>query len=144
MMVATTTVSAAFRLECSLEAYKLCSTAMEHLLDHMIGPNAKNPVTNFSRQVPVSQMPGKAQASVGIHVPDFDDRLRSRPHHEQSPISKLQGVAVSHGNRFRKIEKYVLALIRNEVDAAAMARVEIESERACRLFGRPMSRLAVN
>ena len=138
VMVAVTAVGATFRLERGLQLYKLGSEAMEHVLDHMIRTNAKNPVENFSRQVPVSQMPGKAHELIGITVPYLDNRLRSGLHHEQSPIFKLQGVPVSHSNRFRQIQKHVLALIRNESDATAMARVEIERESARRMFHGPM------
>jgi hypothetical protein len=144
VMVAITTVSAAFRLERGLQLYKLRSKAMEHLLDHMIGPNSKNLVANFSRQMPVSQMPGKAHELIGILVPDLDNRLRSGLDHEQSSIVKLQGVPIGHRHRFRKIEKDVFALIRGQANAAAMARVEIKRERAGRPFpgpipGRPMN-----
>jgi len=139
VMVAITTVSAAFRLERLLQLYKLRSEAMEHLLDHMIGSNSKHLVANFSRQMPVSQMPGKAHELIGILVPDFDNRLRSGPHLEQSSIVKLQGVAIGHRNRFRKIEKDILALIRHQANAPAVARVEIERESAGRHFFRPMS-----
>ncbi len=48
-IVAITAVSAAFRLEWGLHLDKLRSEAMEHLLDHMVGPDAKNLVANFSR-----------------------------------------------------------------------------------------------
>jgi len=76
VMVTIIAVSAAFRLERGLQLYKLSSEAMEHLLDHMVGPNAKNLIANFNRQVPISQMPGKAHELMGIFMPDFDDRLR--------------------------------------------------------------------
>jgi hypothetical protein len=144
VMVAITTVSAAFRLERVLQLYKLRSEAMEHLLDHMIGPDSKNLVANFGRQMPVPQMPGEAHELLGILVPDFHNRLRSGLHYEQSPIFKLQGVPIGHRNRFRKIEKDVLALIRGQANAAAMARVEIERERAGRAFPGPMSGRPMN
>jgi hypothetical protein len=51
----------------------------------------------------------------------------------------LQAISIGHRYRFRKIEKDIFALIRNQANAAPMARVEIESERACGLFFRPMS-----
>ena len=117
---------------------------MEHVLDHMIRANAKNPVENFSRQVPVSQMPGKAHELIGITVPYLDDRLRRGLNREQSPIFKLQGIPISHGNRFWKIKKHVLALIRNEVDAAAMARVEIDCQSARCFFLWPKAGGAMN
>src|SRR5215471_4073456 len=101
---------------------------MEHLLDHMIGPNAKNLIANFSRQVPISQMPGEAHELVGIFMPNFDNRLRGRFDLQQPPVFKLQGISIGHGNRLWKIEKDIFALIRSQADAAAMASVEIERE----------------
>jgi len=49
VMVAIAAVGAPFRMERGLQLQKLRSGAMEHLLDHMIGPNAKNLFANFSR-----------------------------------------------------------------------------------------------
>src|SRR5258707_13820816 len=77
VMVAVTAVSAAFGLEGGPDLYKFRSEAMEHILDHMVGPNAKNLVSNFSRQMPISQMPSKAHKLIGIFMPDFDNKFRS-------------------------------------------------------------------
>jgi len=41
----------------------------------VVWPNAKNLASNFSRQMPISQMPGKAHKLMGIFVPDFDNTL---------------------------------------------------------------------
>ena len=48
-MMIMAAVSAALGLERDLHFYERCAKATEHLLDHMIGPNAKNLVTDFSR-----------------------------------------------------------------------------------------------
>jgi hypothetical protein len=101
-MVATTFVSAAFRLEWGLHLYKLRSEAKEYLLDHMIGSNAKNLVVNFGRQMPISQMPCKAHQLIGFFVPHFNDILMSGPDHQQPPVRKLHGISFGHGNGFRK------------------------------------------
>ena len=57
---------------------------------------------------------------------------------------KLQPVSIVHRNRSWKIEKDIFALIRCQANAAAMARVKIESESGRRLFLRPMSSGAMN
>jgi hypothetical protein len=54
VMVAMTAVSAAFGLEGGLHLYQIGSEAMEHIFDHVVGPNAKNLVSNFSRQMPIA------------------------------------------------------------------------------------------
>src|SRR5215470_6310249 len=103
----------------------------------MIGPDAKNLVSNLRRQMAVSQMPGKARKLIGILVPHFDDRLRSGLHLQPPAIFELQAISVDHRNGFRKVEKHILSLIRRQANAATMARVEIEREGACCLLFRP-------
>jgi hypothetical protein len=143
-MVAVAAVSAAFGLEGGLHLYKIRFEVMEHILDHMVGANAKNLVSNLSRQMPISQMPGKAHKLIGIFMPDFDNKLSSGLNLQQPPIVKLQAISIGHRNRFREVEKDIFALIGSQANAAAMARVEIESDRASRPFLRPVSGGAMN
>jgi hypothetical protein len=143
-MVVVTAVSTAFGLERHLHSHKLRSEAMEHLLDHMIGPNAKDLAANFGRQMSISQMPGQAHELAGFLVPDFDDIFRSGLDLQQPPVFELQRIAVGHRNGVRKVEENVFTLIGSQANAAAMARVKVESKRACgRLLwpisGRPMN-----
>jgi hypothetical protein len=77
VMVAVTAVSAAFGLEGGLHLYKIRSEAMEHILDHVVRANAKNLVSNFSRQMAIPKMPGKTHKLIGIFMPDFYNELRS-------------------------------------------------------------------
>ena len=81
IVVMMATVCATLGLERRLHLYKIRSEAVEHLLDDMVRANAKNLVSNFSRQMPVSQMPRQAQKLIGIFVPDFDNKLRGGPNH---------------------------------------------------------------
>jgi hypothetical protein len=143
-MVAVAAVSAAFGLEGGLHLYKIRFEVMEHILDHMVGANAKNLISNLSRQMPISQMPGKAHKLIGIFMPDFDNKLSSGLNLQQPPIVKLQAISIGHRNRFREVEKDIFALIGSQANAAAMARVEIESDRASRPFLRPVSGGAMN
>jgi hypothetical protein len=137
-MVAVAGVSAAFGLERDLHPRKICPEPEEHILDHVVGPNAKIVVSNFSWQMPISQMPREASKLVGIFMPNFDNELRRSLNLEPSAIFKLQAIPVGHGNRFGKIEKDVFALICDKANAASMPRVEIESQRSCRVFRWPM------
>ena len=75
VMAAVAAVSAAFGLKGALHLYKIRSEPTEHILDHMVRPDAKNLVSNFSRQMPISQMPGKAHKLIGIFMPDFNNIL---------------------------------------------------------------------
>jgi hypothetical protein len=137
-MMAMAGVSAAFGLERDLHLCKICSEAKEHILDHVVGPNAKNLVSNFSRQMPISQMPCEASKLVGVFMPDFDNELRRSLNFEPSTIFKLQAISIGHGNRLGKVEQDILAVIPNQANAASMARVKIKSKGACSFFCRPI------
>jgi hypothetical protein len=143
-MVPVAAISATFWLESRLHLHELRAEAVEHLLDHVVGPNAKDTVSNFRRQMPISEMPSKTGKLMGIFVSDFDNQLGSRPNLQPSPVFQLQAISIGHGNRFRKIEKNIFPLICSQNDAAAMARVKVESESARRFFLRPMPGGAMN
>src|SRR5262245_50474315 len=85
VMVAVPAVSTAFGLERGLHIYKIRPESDEHILNHMVGPNQKNLVSNFSRQMPISQMPSKAHKLTGIIVRDFDNRFGRRLYFEPPP-----------------------------------------------------------
>jgi hypothetical protein len=144
LMLAEAAVSATFRLERGLQLYKLRAEAIEQILDHMVGPNAKNLVSNFSRQMPISEMPGQTDKLTGFFMSDFDNRLFGSLNLQPPPIFELQPVSVGHGNRFRKVEKNVFPLIRRQANAATMARIKIESKSARPFFLRPMPGRAMN
>jgi hypothetical protein len=144
VFVIVATVRAAFGLKRCLHLNELRSKAMEHILDHMVGPNPKNVVSNFSRQVPVSQMPGKAHELMGICVSDVDNGLRSSLNLQPPSVFQLQAISIGHGNRFRKVKKDIFAMIGSQANTSAVARIKIERQSACRFFFRPMPRGAMN
>jgi hypothetical protein len=59
LTVVVSAVSTAFGLEGVVHSAKFRSEAVEHLLDDVVRANTKNLISNFSRQVPVSEMPHK-------------------------------------------------------------------------------------
>jgi hypothetical protein len=137
-MVAVASVGAAFGLERDLHAFKICSEAKQHILDHVVRPNAKNLVSNFSRQMPVSQMPRKARQLIGIFMSDFHNVLRRGLNLKPSTIFKSQAISVSHCNRLGKVEQDIFSSIPSQANAASMACVKIESKRSCCVFRRPI------
>jgi len=122
-------VSAAFGLEGGLNLYKIRSEATEHVLNHMVGPNTKNLTSNFRRQMPIAEMPGKTHQLIGILMPDFNNEFRSGLNLQPRPVFKLQTISFGHRNCFRKIEKNIFAVIRSQANAPAMTRVKIKSYR---------------
>jgi hypothetical protein len=144
LAVIVAAVRAAFGLKGCLHLDELRSKTIEHIFDHVVGSNPKNVVSNFSRQVPVSQMPRKAQELMGIFVSDFDNRLCSSLNLQPPPVFQLQAISIGHGNRFRKVKKDLFSLVRSQANTSAVARIEIERQSACRFFFRPMPGGAMN
>jgi hypothetical protein len=144
VFVIVTAVRAAFGLKRCLHLHERCAKAMEHIFDHMVGPNPKNVVSNFGRQMTVSQMPHKAQELMGIFVSDFHNRLRSSLNLEPPAVFQLQAVSIGHSDRFRKVKKDIFSLVRGQTNAPAVARIKIERQSACRCFFRPMAGGSMN
>jgi len=144
VMVAVVAIGATLGLEGRLHYRELRAEAAEHMLDHVVGPDAENLVANFSRQMPVTEVPSQAHKLVWIFVPNFDNKLPSGLNHQPPPIFKLQTISISHRNGVRKVEEDFFALVRRQAYAAAMARVKIESESACSVFLRPVASGAMN
>src|SRR5580704_1237054 len=144
VMVAVAAVCAAFGLEGDLYLHEIRSETAEHILDHMVGANAKNVVPNFRRQMPVSQMPSKPCKFMRIFVSDFDDGLRGGVDLQPPSVVQLQAISIRHCDGLWQVEKDIFPLIRSKANAAAMARDKIERERACCFFFRPMSSGAMN
>src|SRR5260370_37611978 len=122
-MVAVAAVSAAFGLERYLHLHEIGYKTNEHILDHVVRPNAKNLTSNFSRQMPISQMPRKARQLIGIFMSDFDNELCCSLNLEPSAVFKLQTISISNGNRLGMVEQYIFALITSHTHTASMLRV---------------------
>ena len=138
VMVTVATVRTALGLKGSAHVYKIGSEAAEHILDDMVGPNAKNLVLNFSGQMPIAQVPSKAHKLIGIFMSDFNEKFGSRLDLQPSSIIELQAISIRHCDRFRKIEEDLFALVGRHPDATAMARVRVERQSVDRFFLRPM------
>jgi hypothetical protein len=110
---AVATIGTTFGLERGLHLYKGRSESMEHVLDHMVGSNAKSLISNFSWQMAVPQMPSKAHKLLRVFMPDFYNKLCRSPDLQPSPMVKSQPISI--GNRYRsgKIEKNIVAVIRS-------------------------------
>ena len=111
VMMAVAAVRATLRLEGDLHIHEICSETAEHILYHMVGANAKNLVSNFRRQMPVSQMPSKPHKLMRIFVPDFDDGLHGGMDLQPPSVVQLQAISIPHRYSLRQVEKEIFALI---------------------------------
>jgi hypothetical protein len=144
VMSPPTAIGAALGLERRLDVPQLRSEATEHVLDHVVRPEAENPLADLGRQVAVSEVPGEARQLLWIPVTDLDDGLRGSLDPEPSPVVEEEPVTVRHGDGLRKLEQDDLAIVRGEAHAAAVTGIEIEGERPRGLFEWPVAGAAMN
>ena len=144
VMLHLAAVGATFRLKGHPRLDQDRSEALQHVLDHVIGPYTQHRLPYLGRQMPITQVPRKAHELTWILLPDFNDELRSGLNLQPLPIFKQQAISISHRDSFPKVEKDAFTLIRTQANASAMARVKIDSESARSLFLRPMPSGAMN
>jgi hypothetical protein len=138
-MVTMAAVSATLGLKDGLHLHKIGPESTEHILDHMVPPDPEDVTVNFRRQMPIPQMPGQARQLGGRFMSDFDNDLRGSPNPQPRSISELQPISIRHRNCLGEIEEDIFALIRRQTNAAAVARVKIESHCADGAFPGPMT-----
>ena len=144
VLMIMTAVCPTLGLERSIDLPENGAESPKHFLDHMVRTDTKGVVSNVGRQMTIAEMPCKAHKLATIFVRDLDDRFRGRLNHEPPPIIKLHTIPISHGDRFRKIEKDILSLIRREPNPASVPGIEIERDSACGIFPRPMPGRTMN
>jgi hypothetical protein len=71
VVMLTAAICSAFGLKGRFNLHQLGSEANEHVFDHVVGSNKKNVSSNFGRQVPIAQVPGKPHQLMAVHVPDL-------------------------------------------------------------------------
>jgi hypothetical protein len=86
VMLYLAAVSATFRLKGYPYLDQNCSEALQHVLDHVIGPYAKHSLPYLGRQMPITQVPGKAHQLTWILMPDFNGELRSGLNLQPPPV----------------------------------------------------------
>lgn len=132
-----TAVGTSFGLKGGLHLHEVSAESKEHVLDHVVRPNAKSLAADFSGQMSISEVPGEAYKLVGIVVPHLDNRLGGRLDSQPLPILELQAISIGHRNGAWQIDKDVPAVIRHQANAPAMTRVKINGEGVCSLFPGP-------
>src|SRR5215831_17718930 len=73
-------------LERGVDPREISAKPAEHVLDHVVGPNSKDLIADFSRQMSVAEMPGQACKLIRIVMPNLDHELGRRPHLEPSSV----------------------------------------------------------
>jgi hypothetical protein len=144
MAVLTAAICSALGLKGRFNLAQLGSKATEHALDHVIGPDEKGILSNLRGKMAISQVPCEAYQLMAIRVVHLDKWFGGGSDPEPVTIIKLQPIAVSHGDCLGEVQKDILSVVRRQANSAPMTRVEIKSESADGLLGRPVSGGSMN
>ena len=104
-------IRASFGLKGGLQLRQISSKATKHLFDYVVWANKERVTTNLSRQVAISQMPGKSNKLIWILVSDFNHKLARGQHTEPPAIFGLEAITVSQRNGLGEVKQHILALI---------------------------------
>lgn len=97
-------VSAAFRIERSLDGDRAPTQRLHHRLDFRIAANAQALADDLHRQLPMAEMPGDSCDMRQIGAADFGQRFGRGHHLDQAAIIELQRVAAAQSQLKFEIE----------------------------------------
>ncbi|KZD22791.1 hypothetical protein A4A58_28020 [Tardiphaga robiniae] len=125
-------IGAAFGIERRLDLDHARAQTLDHFLDHMVAADAQPLGHDLRRQMAVAEMPGEPHQMAGIGTTDFDQRLGSCNHLNETPVFQHQGVAAPQGDGVFEIEQEFQSARPRHRHAATMTIVEIENDGICR------------
>lgn len=122
-------IGAAFRVERRFDLDDARAQSLHHRLDDVIAPDAQALPRYLGRQMPIAEMPGKANQMLRIAAADFHKRLRRRDDLDQPAILEHQRVTAAQRDRVFKIEQKFQPARTRHRHPPAVAVVEIEHDR---------------
>ena len=132
-------VSATLRIEGRFQWRQPRAKAAQHVLDHVVTPDAQPVADDLHIDVPVTDMPGKPRQLVRIRRCDLDERLRPADNPDDTAIVEDEAIAIIQGRGLRQIEQKTRAALAAQNGAAAMALMGIERDGIDRAGGVPVA-----
>lgn len=128
-------VGAAFRIEGREHGCDRGAKPLKHVLDDVIVANAQPIAEELSRQMPVAEMPGDAHEIGWAGSGNLKKPFRNRLDQDQTPILKLESIAVLHHGCFLEIEQEHGLADAAHHETATMTVVALKSKRVGRCSG---------
>jgi len=119
-------VGAVLRIERRLHWRKPRAEPAQHVLDHMIAPDAQPVAGDLHVDMPVADMPGEPRQLMAVGGGDFDQRLRPANDAHDSTVIEHEAVAIAQSRRLRQIEQKLRSALAGQNNAAPMPLVRIE------------------
>lgn len=117
---------AGLRIESGLQQRHLRTQSAQHLLQHVVAPDADAVLHDLYVGVAVAEMPGQPHEFAWRGGPDLDQFLRLPADAHDGAIVQHQPVAVAQDHRLVEIEQDFRALLAGQHDAPPLAIVGVE------------------
>jgi hypothetical protein len=128
MMALVMVVGAALGIKRRFDRLKPGTEAAQHILDHMIAPDAQPLADDLHVDVTITDVPRKARQIVGVGGGDFDERLGPADHADDRAVVEHETVAVAERGGLRQIEQKFGAALTAQHHPPAMALMRIEED----------------
>ena len=122
-------ISAAFGIERRVNDNDSRAESANHVLDHMIAPDAQALADNLRRQMAVAEMPGDPHQMIRIGTADFHQRLGRGNDFDQAPVFQHERIAPAQRDGFFQVQQEFQPARSRHRHTAAMTVVEIEHHR---------------
>jgi len=119
-------VGAVFRIERRFHRPKSSAEPAQHVLDHMIAPNAQPIADDLHIDMPVADVPSEPRQFAAVGCGDFNQRLRPADDAHDAAVVEHEAITVTQCRRLRQVEQEGRAALAGQNDAAAMALMRIE------------------
>jgi hypothetical protein len=104
----------------------MTAQTLDHLLDHMVRPNADPVTQQLHRQMPVAEMPRDSHKLAIVMRVNLQQRFRTRPNPDNPAILQREPVTIPQAHGLRKIDQQVFAALGSQDNAAAMTAIEVD------------------
>ena len=121
-------IGAAFRIEWGLDLDDPRAEPFDHVLDHMIAPDAQVPAGELNRQMTVAEMPGDSDQEMRVVAANLEQGFGGGDDLDQPAVLEHQRVAAPQHYNLRQVEQELKSARARHHHPAAVPIVEFEHD----------------
>jgi hypothetical protein len=128
VMTSTRSVSTRLRIERRFDGFDVAAEALDHVLNHMIGPDANAVTQQLHRQMAITEMPRDSHEFAIVMGVNFKQRLRACTDPNDRAVLQQQPIAVAQAQRLGEVDQQVMPGLRCQNDPAAVTAIEVDQD----------------
>lgn len=132
-------VRSTLRVKRCFERREPCAESAQHVLDHVIAPDAQAVADDLDVDVTIANVPGEPRQLVRVRRCNLDQRLGAADDPNDPAVVEHDAIAIMQGRSLRQIEQKPRAALTAQDDTAAMPLMGIERNGIDGACGVPMT-----